>query len=61
MVVSLEVLIPVDVVTGKPNEEKSVYESLLAVEYIDAIANPLDECHRLLPRRFSTDRREGTT
>jgi glutathione S-transferase len=42
-------LIPVDAITGQPNEEKSVYESLLAVEYIDAIANPVLECHRLLP------------
>jgi glutathione S-transferase len=42
-------LIPVDAITGQPNEEKSVYESLLAVEYIDAIANPVLECHRLIP------------
>lgn len=42
-------LIAVDADTGKPNEERSVYESLIVVDYIDAIANPKDERHRLVP------------
>ena len=41
-------LIPVDN-TGKHNEEKSVYESLITIDYVDAIANPTEEQDRLVP------------
>jgi len=41
-------LIPIDN-NGKPNEEKSVYESLITIDYIDSIANPTEEKNRLVP------------
>ena len=41
-------LIPIDN-NGKPNEAKSVYESLITIDYIDAIANPTEEKNRLVP------------
>ena len=41
-------LIPMDE-EGKPNEEKSVYESLITIDYIDALANNAEEQQRLVP------------
>jgi glutathione S-transferase len=41
-------LIPLDE-NGKPNEEKSVYESLITIDYIDAIAKPKTEQQSLVP------------
>jgi len=42
-------LIPVDS-DGKPDEDKSVYESLITIDYIDAVANPPDETLCLAPQ-----------
>ncbi|EED93470.1 predicted protein [Thalassiosira pseudonana CCMP1335] len=41
-------LIPVDN-DGKASEEKSVFESLITIDYVDAIANPPTENLRLVP------------
>lgn len=40
-------LIPIE--DGQPNEARSVYESLITIDYVDAIANPADEGLRLVP------------
>ncbi|KAL7453026.1 hypothetical protein ACHAXS_000291, partial [Conticribra weissflogii] len=43
-------LIPVDS-NGNPDEDKkSVYESLITIDYIDAVANPSEETLRLAPQ-----------
>ncbi|KAL9187860.1 hypothetical protein ACHAXT_006238 [Thalassiosira profunda] len=41
-------LIPIDN-DGKADEERSVYESLISIDYVDAVANPSDETQRLVP------------
>lgn len=41
-------LIPIDEVTGKPDESKSVYESIVTIEYIDQVSGATGK-DRLIP------------
>jgi len=56
-------LIPYDAVTGQPDESKAVYESLVTIDYIDAVSgatgtnrlNPIDDPYQAARCRIWTD------